>query len=77
MVEVKDLDLELVAKPEVIQLHLRDHGKPVDVAKALAQKNYLKPESQGHYKKRPQKGIKQPFYLITSVFLGCNIATDF
>lgn len=51
--------------------------KPVDVAKALAQKNYLKPESQGHYKKRPQKGIKQPFYLITSAFLGCNIATDF
>ena len=36
VVEVKDLDLELVAKPEVIQLHLRDHGKPVDVANGSA-----------------------------------------
>jgi len=26
VVEVKDVDLELVAKPDVIQLHLRDHG---------------------------------------------------
>ena len=32
VVEVKDIDLELVAKPDVIQLYLRDHGKPVDVA---------------------------------------------
>ncbi|TVO59702.1 MULTISPECIES: hypothetical protein [Denitromonas] len=30
--EVKDVDLELVAQPDLIQLHLRDHGKPVDVA---------------------------------------------
>ena len=28
VVEVKDMDYELVAKPTVIQLHLRDHGKP-------------------------------------------------
>ena len=28
VVEVKDIDYELVAKPTVIQLHLRDHGKP-------------------------------------------------
>ena len=27
VVEVKDMDYELVAKPTVIQLHLRDHGK--------------------------------------------------
>lgn len=31
VVEVKDIDLELVARPDVIQLYLRDHGKPVDV----------------------------------------------
>jgi len=41
VVEVKDLDLELVAKPEVIQLHLRDHGKPVDVANGSAKLTLL------------------------------------
>lgn len=32
--EVKDIDLELVAKAELIQVYLRDHGKPVDVSGA-------------------------------------------
>lgn len=36
VVEVKDMDLELVAKPDVLQLYLRDHGKPADVSKASA-----------------------------------------
>jgi hypothetical protein len=36
VVEVKDMDYELVAKPTVIQLYLRDHGKPADVSKASA-----------------------------------------
>jgi hypothetical protein len=34
--EIKDMDYELVAKPDVIQLYVRDHGKPVDVSKATA-----------------------------------------
>jgi hypothetical protein len=34
--EVKDIDFELVAKPDVLQLYVRDHGKPVDVSKATA-----------------------------------------
>ena len=41
VVEVKDIDYELVAKPTVIQLHLRDHGKPADVSKASAQVTLL------------------------------------
>ena len=41
VVEVKDMDYELVAKPTVIQLHLRDHGKPTDVAKASAKLTLL------------------------------------
>lgn len=41
VVEVKDMDYELVAKPTVIQLHLRDHGKPSDVAKASAKLTLL------------------------------------
>lgn len=36
VVEVKDTDYELVAKPAVIQLYLRDHGKATDVSKASA-----------------------------------------
>lgn len=34
--EVKDMGYELVAKSDVLQLYLRDHGKPVDVSKATA-----------------------------------------
>ena len=41
VVEVKDMDYELVAKPTVIQLHLRDHGKPADVSKASAKLTLL------------------------------------
>jgi hypothetical protein len=41
VVEVKDIDYELVAKPTLIQLHLRDHGKPADVSKASAKLTLL------------------------------------
>jgi len=34
--EIKDVDYELVAKPDVLQLYVRDHGKPVDISKATA-----------------------------------------
>jgi hypothetical protein len=41
VVEVKDIDYELVAKPTVLQLHLRDHGKAADVSKASAKLTLL------------------------------------
>jgi hypothetical protein len=41
VVEVKDIDYELVAKPAAIQLYLRDHGKPADVSKASAKLTLL------------------------------------
>lgn len=41
VVEVKDIDYELVAKPTLIHLHLRDHGKPADVSKASAKLTLL------------------------------------
>lgn len=41
VVEVKDMDYELVAKPTVIQIHLRDHGKKADVSKATAKVTLL------------------------------------
>lgn len=36
VVEVKDIDYELVAKPDRLQLYIRDHGKRVDISKASA-----------------------------------------
>ena len=41
VVVVKDVEFELVAKPDSLQLHLRDHGKPVDVSKASAKLTLL------------------------------------
>ena len=41
VVEVKDLEFELVAKPDTIRLHVRDHGKPADVSKASAKLTLL------------------------------------
>lgn len=38
---VKDVEYELVAKPDLLQLHLRDHGKAVDVSKASAKLTLL------------------------------------
>jgi hypothetical protein len=39
--EVRDIDYELVAKPDRISLHVRDHGKVVDVSKATAKVTLL------------------------------------
>ena len=41
VVETRQLEQELVAKPGVIQLYLSDHGKPVDVSKASAKLTLL------------------------------------
>jgi hypothetical protein len=38
---VKDVDYELVAKPDLLQLYMRDHGKPVDVSKTTAKVTLL------------------------------------
>ncbi len=39
--EVKDMDYELVAKPEQIQLFVRDHGKPANISKGSAKLTLL------------------------------------
>ena len=66
--EVKHLDYELVAKADVLQLYVRDHGKPLNLTKASAkitmligtekQEVTLKPvgdrlEAKGSFKVRP------------------------
>ena len=56
VVEVKDMDYELVAKPTVIQLHLRDHGKPSDVAKASAKLTLLSGAEKQEVELKPAGG---------------------
>lgn len=41
VLEVKDMDFELVAKPTAIQLYLRGHGKSPDLSKATAKVTLL------------------------------------
>lgn len=41
VVQVRDMDYELVARPDTIQLHVRDHGKPADISKASAKVTLL------------------------------------
>jgi hypothetical protein len=38
---VKDIDFELVAKADAIQIYMRDHGKPIDISKATAKLTLL------------------------------------
>jgi hypothetical protein len=53
VVEVKDIDYELVAKPTTIQLHLRDHGKPADVSKTSAKLTLLSGTEKQEVKLEP------------------------
>lgn len=39
--EVKDVEYEFVAKADVLQLYVRDHGKPVNVSKTTAKVTML------------------------------------
>ncbi len=39
--EVKDINFELVAKPDSLRLYMRDHGKPVDVGNSSAKLTLL------------------------------------
>ena len=41
VVEVRDMNYELVAKPTVIEIHVRDHGKAADISKATARVTLL------------------------------------
>lgn len=41
VVVVKDVEFELIAKPDLLQLHLRDHGKKVDVSQGSAKLTLL------------------------------------
>lgn len=56
VVEVKDMDYELVAKPDFLQLHLRDHGRAVDVSKATAKLTLLSGSEKQEVELKPADG---------------------
>ena len=41
VMEVRDMDYELVAQPALLQLYLRDHSKPADLAQASSKHTLL------------------------------------
>jgi len=41
VVDTKDADYELVAKPDMLRFYMRDHGKPADLGKASAKVTIL------------------------------------
>ncbi len=51
--ETKAMDMELVATPTLIRLHLRDHGKPLDVAQARAKLTLLSGTEKQEVELRP------------------------
>jgi hypothetical protein len=53
VVEVKDMEYELVAKPASVQLYLRDHGKKVDVSKASAKVTLLAGTEKQEFELKP------------------------
>lgn len=57
LVVVKDIEYELVAKPEALQLHLRDHGKPVDVSNANAKLILLTGTEKQEVELKPAAGV--------------------
>lgn len=56
--EHKEVELELVAKPDVIQLHVRDHdGKARDISKASAKVTLLTGKEKQEVELKPAGGV--------------------
>jgi hypothetical protein len=55
-VEGKEADYELVAKPELIQLYVADHGKPLDLSKASAKVTLLNGAEKQEVELKPAAG---------------------
>ncbi|HJY07077.1 MAG TPA: hypothetical protein VJ323_12240 [Bryobacteraceae bacterium] len=48
-----ELEYELVARSDLLQLYIRDHGKPVDVSKASAKVTLLSGDAKKDVELRP------------------------
>ena len=56
VIEVKGIEYELVAKLDLIQLYVRDHGKAVDVSKASAKLTLLTGAEKQEIELKPVAG---------------------
>ena len=56
VIEVKEIEYELVAKPDLIQLYVRDHGKAVDISKATAKLTLLTGAEKQEIELKPVAG---------------------
>lgn len=56
--QVKDINYELVVKPDTIALYVHDHGKPVDVKGAAATLTLLSPSDKVNVKLAPSSENK-------------------
>lgn len=53
----KDIDVELVSKNDLVQIYLRDHGKPIDIKVGSAKLTLLNGASKQEYELSASKGI--------------------
>lgn len=56
VVDVRDVDYELVAKPDTLQLYLRAHGKAVDLSNASAKLTLLAGNDKQEVELKPAGG---------------------
>jgi len=56
MVEAKDIDVELVAKPDSLSLYLMDHGKPIPIDGGTAKLTVLIGSDKKDYELLPNGG---------------------
>lgn len=55
--EVKDVDYELLVKPDAIMLFVRDHGKPVNISQASAKATLLSGTEKREIDLKPAGGM--------------------
>ena len=55
VVEANHMDLELVVTPNTLSLHLRDHGKPMDVSRASAKVTLLAGNQKLEVELKPER----------------------
>lgn len=63
---VKDIDVELVAKNDLVQIYVRDHGKPIDINGGSAKLTLLNGAGKKEYELAANKEnfeIKEKFNL--------------
>jgi len=64
----------LIYKDAFSAICLKHHMSVTNGAKALCKSGYLKPESEGHFKKRKRKDMEQDYYHIDRSFMNSDFS---